>query len=346
MKTKILSLLDGPALIVAMVVDMILVGLGLWIIGPGLLEKIALCLLGVVAVLFAVRAWLKGGPLGVILWGIFALSVFFLDLSFMMAATDPALDVPDTELTRLESEAAKADAAVDTLRADYRAAKTRATMDQLDGQIEAAQAVADSYRAEYRGRWIAAQWGRVTSVKSAALSVSIYTAATSGQPGRITFLVIFGLLFAGLQITMITAASETKKQATASEVVASHPSAPPRRHLREKTDLVVGKVEDQPERHQAPALRPRIADPVARWVGVEWNYIQNGRGVRPLTKESFYKATKKSPDQMSPEVWDSIHAAACRAGVIVDGVITEPDKAKTAERIREAMKMPIKEVIG
>lgn len=184
------------------------------------------------------------------------------------------------------------------------------------------------------------------SVKSAALSVSIYTAATSGQPGRLTFLVIFGLLFAGLQVTMIAAASETKKHATAPIVVPNTQSPRHRWERRRAHGPIVDGVEDQPQPPQSPAHRPRIADPVARWVGVEWNYIQNGRGVRPLTKESFYTATKKSPDQMSPEVWDSIYAAACRAGIIVDGIIAEPDKVKAAERIREAMKMPIKEVIG
>lgn len=336
MKSKILSLLDAPALIVAMVVDMVLVGLALWIIGPGLLEKIALCLLGAVAVLFAVRAWLKGGAMGIALWVMFAAVAFFLDLSFSLAATDPALlpKAPDT--SKIEVALTAADARVQFLQADYRAAVNRATMDQLDGQIKAAQAVADGYRADLRATG-SGQTGYLDRVTAGVLSVAIYTAASSGDPGRLSFLVLFVLLFAGLQLTMVTAATETKKQAANNQ--STYGNAPQIIDSRKRhAPSVIGSVETPPRSTpQNVHPRPRIADPVARWVGVEWNYVQNGRGIRPLTKDSFYIAIKKSPDQMEPEVWDKIMNAALKSGVIVDGIIMETDKAKAAEKIRAVL---------
>lgn len=325
MKNRLLNLLDAPALLVAMIVDMALVGLALWIIGPGLLEKIALCMLGAVAVLFAVRAWLKGGALGYALWAMFAAVAFFLDLSFALAATDPALVPKAPDNSKLDLALTGADARVSTLQADYRAAMNRATMDQLDGQIKAAQAVADGYRADLRAA-SNPQSGSLDRVTSASLSVAIYAAGMSGDPGRVSFLVLFILLFAGLQLTMVAAATETKKKSIEALPV-QEPSKPAQAPPRP----------EQSNPPQAPAVpehkpRPQAYDAIDRWVRVTWVNYRNGRGTSAIGKERFDKITEKNP--FPDGLWEAITRKAEAVGVIVGNVIQEPDETKAAEKIR------------
>ncbi len=219
MKTHLSRLLDAPALAIAMLVDAALVGISLFIVAPGPIEKIGMVLLALVIVLFSVRGWVIGGKMGRGLWVCFALASFFLDLSFALVSTDvQSLNVQDSELSRLTAKVDEAEAQTASLQAQYDAAGTRATMDQLDEQIKTAEAKADKYRQSRQERLSRVESGQSKVITSAALSTAIYDAASSGQPGRITWLIVFALVFAGLQLTMITAATATFSQ-TAPPVV-------------------------------------------------------------------------------------------------------------------------------
>jgi hypothetical protein len=296
MKHHLTKLLDAPALAIAMLVDAALVGISLFIVAPGPLEKIGMVLLAVVVVLFSVRGWVIGGKVGRGLWICFALASFFLDLSFALVSTDvQAVAVHDAELDRLTAK-------VDALQAQYDAAGTRATMDQLDEQIKAAEAKAEKYRQARQDRLGRVESGQSKEITSAALSTAIYDAASSGNPGRITWLIVFALIFAGLQLTMITAATSAFAKK-------------PDEQLQKKPEVAIS--------------RKRFAvDDISRWVSVEWTYLRNGRGTAPVTRASFERVAKGRFDMA---LWDQLMARAIDAGLIVNGKIVEPDQRKAVE---------------
>jgi hypothetical protein len=200
---------------------------------------------------------------------------------------------------------AKVDAAeiqVAALQAQYDAAGTRATMDQLDEQIKAAEAKAEKYRQARQDRLGRVESGQSKEITSAALSTAIYDAASSGNPGRITWLIVFALIFAGLQLTMITAATSAFAKK-------------PDEQLQKKPEVAIS--------------RKRFAvDDISRWVSVEWTYLRNGRGTAPVTRASFERVAKGRFDMA---LWDQLMARAIDAGLIVNGKIVEPDQRKAVE---------------
>jgi len=309
MTNKLHRLLDTPALVIAMAVDLALVGISLIIIATGTIEKIGMALLALVVVLFAVRAWVKGGTMGKVLWAFFALSAFFLDLSFVLVVTDvQSTSTVDAELERLTAKVDGAEKAVADLQAQYDAAGTRATMDQLDEQIKTAESKAETYRQTRQERLGRVEAGETKPITSAALSTAIWDAGTSGKPGRVTFMILFAMIFAGLQLTMITAATS------------SFTSKP-----------VVDVKNDA--NHTAPRRRFAVDD-ISRWVSTEWTYLRNGRGTAPVTRSSFEKVAKGRFDMA---LWDQLMALAVERGLIVDGKIVETDQRKAVEILSRAL---------
>jgi len=209
-ESKSLHIFDRPALAIAVIVDLMLVGISLFVIAPGPIEKVGMSMLSIVVVLFAVRGWVIGGKLGKALWICFAAACFFIDLSFALVATDlQGEKVVDTELVRLTEKVDKAELEVSDLQRQFDEANNRSTLDQLNEQKKAAESKAETYRIERQNRLSRFESGGTKEITSTALSTAIFDAATSGKPGRVTFLVLFGLIFAGLQLTMITAATSS-----------------------------------------------------------------------------------------------------------------------------------------
>ena len=302
MKAHLSKLLDAPALGIAMLVDFALVGISLFIVAPGPLEKAGMVLLSLVVVLFSVRGWVIGKRMGKGLWVCFALASFFLDLSFALVSTDvQAVAVSDSELERLTDKVDQAEKQVLDLQAQYDAAGTRATMDQLQSQIDTAEAKAEKYRQERYERLGRFESGGSKEITSAALSTAIWDAASSGKPGRITWLIVFALIFAGLQLTMITAATATFSK---TETVATPPQEP----------------------------RKRFAvDDTTRWVSAVWTYVRNGRSKNaPVPRGPFEKASKGRFDMA---LYDKLWKKAVETGVIVDGKIVEFDQKKVVEKL-------------
>jgi hypothetical protein len=308
MTNKLHRLLDTPALVIAMAVDLALVGISLIVIATGVIERIGMALLALVVVLFAVRAWVKGGRMGKILWACFALSAFFLDLSFVLVVTDvQSTATVDKELERLTARQDAAEAQVAALQQQYDAAVSRATMDQLADQIKIAEQKGEAYRRDRQERLGRVEAGETKPITSAALSTAIFDAASSGRPGRITFLVLFALIFAGLQLTMITAAG-----ASFAEKI-EHPEP----------------VDTQPVAHR----RRFATDDVSRWVSVTWNYVRNGRSAdAPVSRASFEKIAK---GRFSMQLWDDLMARAVDLGLIVGGKIIEKDTRTACEKLQE-----------
>lgn len=312
------KILDTPALVAAMVVDFALVGISLFVIAPGTIEKIGMVLLSLVVVLFSVRGWVIGKPLGKALWVSFALASFFIDLSFALVATDvQATATVDTELIRLTDDVKQADAAIADLQQQYKAAGTRATMDQLQEQITVAQAKADKYRSDRAKRLDRFESGGSKEITSTALSTAIWDAMASGKPGRITFLILFGLIFLGLQLTMITAATSSFQHAAEAQ-----PTLPPVQEAKPQAG--------PPKRLTAP-------DDISRFVSITWTYLRNNRGNAAVTRDSFQKYTDKSPKKYPMEMWDKLMSQAVLIGLIKQGRIMEPNQSVAIKKLQEAM---------
>jgi multidrug efflux pump subunit AcrA (membrane-fusion protein) len=322
------KILDTPALVAAMVVDLALVTICLVVAAPGTIEKIGMALLAVVVVLFSVRGWVIGNRIGKALWLCAAIGSFFLDLSFALVATDvQATATVDTELVRLTNDVQEADAALADLRQQYKAAGTRATMDQLQDQITVAESKADKYRSDRQKRLDRFESGGSKEITSAAISTAIYDALTSGKPGRISWLIVFALFFAVLQLTMITAATSSFQNRNDES-------------LKKAGDDVINalsKVADFSSKVVQPPKRLTAPDDISRFVSITWTYLRNNRGNAAVTRDSFQKYTDKSPKKYPMEMWDKLMAQAVLIGLIKQGRIMEPNQSVAIKKLQEAM---------
>jgi hypothetical protein len=195
-------LLDGGALALAVLIDLILNVVVFITIAPDAITKIGMAGLAFLVVLFSVRGWLKGGWAGRSLWALFALVATFSDLSFALYATDvQSKTAADTELIRLTDEATKAGAYLESLQSL-----------QLEKGQGYAQQVKDAREA--LGKANAAVSGYHPATESVALtSTGVFSAIPdSVRSGRWIELAFFGLLFIGLQMTILSAASATRKR--------------------------------------------------------------------------------------------------------------------------------------
>lgn len=197
-KEGILSfLVDTGSLGFAVFIDLILNGIGFWIIGPDPIMKIGMVCVSVIVVLFSVRAWIKRN---VTLWAMFALVASFMDSSFVLAATDVqnANTGSDAELTRLADNEKKAQEYLDSLRA--------LQLERGEGyrtQVQDAISAVDAAHAA-RIAWSGNKTERV-EMSSGKVFTAIPDAVASGRWDRWIALALCMLIFPGLQLTIVSA---------------------------------------------------------------------------------------------------------------------------------------------
>lgn len=215
------KILDGYGLIVALAIDILIVGICFVVVSPGPVEAIAMGALSLVVVLFGVRAWIKGNK---VLWAMFAFVAFFFDLSFVLVSTDVQSQQagPDTELVRLTTKQDAADLAVSDLQRQYDEAGKRETMDQIFLQLAEARRVAAEAKKDRDARLQLKE-----NAKPPITAEALFTAIPDAiKPKRWIPLLVFAILFSGLQLTIISAATDAP--------TARRRSAPP----KEKSDDV------------------------------------------------------------------------------------------------------------
>jgi hypothetical protein len=319
-KSRLLNaLLDSAALTIALVVDLILNVICMIIIAPGPLEAIGFAAIACVVVLFAVRSWVIGNK---VLWAVFALVSVFFDLSFTLIATDVQTSSQsvivsadtDSELQYLSKKAETAGADLRGLRDQYRMAMKRETMDQLDKQIKEAERVFAETEAARSSRLQFIESGGLreqTVRQRATITAAMIFGAilASAQKGRVIPLVIFLMIFSGLQLVMVTAA-----------------------------DAVRGKI----GRRKAGRLsvrKPREPDDRIRalvdiWVHTSWIGRRTSGATSIIDHDSFMTFIRNQGHTFPARQYSEITAAARTAGVIDGmGVILERDEGKAAERI-------------
>lgn len=227
------ALVDNIGLLVGLLVDLLTVGVCMWVLAPDALTRVGFLCISVVVVLFSVRAWFKRKKL---LWAMFAAIAFFFDTSFTLEATKiqslgGTVNVEnDMELQRLTSEAENLRNAWLDLQAQYKDAQNRTTLDQLDSQIKAAKASYDEAESLRKSRFSSLENSGSNATKSLFSSSGVRLTAdaiflaipNAIKDSRLIPLAVFSLIFAGLQLTIINSINRGEDKSYFDMVLGGH----------------------------------------------------------------------------------------------------------------------------
>ena len=193
-------MIDGGALALAVVIDLVLNVVVFVTIAPDALTRIGMAGLAFLVVLFGLRGWLKGGWQGRSLWALFAIVATFSDLSFALYTTDvQSKTATDTELVRLQGEAKSASDYLESLQSL-----------QLEKGQGYAQQVKDAREALGKANEAVSSYhAKETSVGLTASGV-FSAIPDSVTRGRWIELAFFSLIFIGLQLTIVSSATIVK----------------------------------------------------------------------------------------------------------------------------------------
>lgn len=222
--------IDIIGLIIALVVDLIVIPICMITIAPDFLTKIAFLCIGVTIVLFVFRSWAKGQKGA---WFIFAAVVFFFDFSFAIVATqvqtEKAITATDTEIARIDVEISKAQEQIKKLR-DERTISTRPeTIASISDDIKTEEQNIKEFNAERKIR--EKELKKTGGVFITADSVFTSIPDAMGKKRYIP-LIVFGLIFLGLQavvITSIDSPDKTKKEEIKKELKKPEVDTKPRK---------------------------------------------------------------------------------------------------------------------
>lgn len=212
---KITRAIDTGGLAVALAVDLTMNVICFSVIAPDWITRIAFIAVGVMIVLFVLRSLAKRQ---FAVWAVFVSVVFFFDYSFALETTkiqgSAVTASTDTECVRLLEAKSRSDATIADLHEQYKTAMKRETLEELDAQIIAEQARSDRYEAQYDARAKELASGHERA-KITADSV-FYAVPTAYADGRYVPMIVFALVFFGLQLiifTSMTDKTETQHQA-------------------------------------------------------------------------------------------------------------------------------------
>jgi len=291
-------IIDTGGLIVALVVDIVMNVICFYTLAPDALTAVAFVSIGVMIVLFVFRSWSKNQ---IPAWIVFVAVVFFFDYSFTLeatraqaneATTDNAV-YDDIEVSRLDSEMKKIDSSIEGLRTEYSKAMKRETLSEINEAIKAEQTKRDSYEIDRKSRI-----NKIAS-KSKITSTSIFNAIpNAARDGRIIPLIVFGLIFAGLQFIISSSVDRKGKKSTIAapgEPVIPAPPAPIELH----SDVIPAppatepaKIEPTPVIVPAPVpiipLKP-LKSPVSSDL------------IEVFVKLSWYRLRMRTADFITPE---------------------------------------------
>jgi hypothetical protein len=222
---KLERAIDVIGLFIALLVDLIVIPICMAILAPDFLTKVAFVCIGVTIVLFVFRSWAKGQKKA---WFIFAAVVFFFDYSFAIvmtqAQTEKIESVNDTELVRIDSEIFKAQEQILKLREERTISTRPETIASISKDIETEEQNVRDFKLDRTAR-------EKTLEKTGGVYItadSVFTSIPDAiQKKRYIPLMVFGLIFLGLQavvITSIDAPDKVKKEEVKPEV--KKPGAP------------------------------------------------------------------------------------------------------------------------
>lgn len=204
---------DSGTIATAIIIDLILSGICLWIMGPSELEKIAFVAIAFIIVLFGLRALVMGNFW---LWLRCALVSGFLSTSFVLVGIDyqTNLTADDRELVKLETAETNAQSYLTELQ---NLQKTKG--EGYKSQVEAQQIVfndASAKASEYR-RQVAEKPKKAPEIKAYDILLAVpkaifgASAKLSNDLAMQIALFLFGMVFWILQETMYTTVVKPKK---------------------------------------------------------------------------------------------------------------------------------------
>lgn len=261
--------IDFTGALVALVVDLVLNLVCFTMLAPDTLTAAAFGLIGGMIVLFVFRSWSKGQKLA---WLIFVSVVFFFDLSFSLEATRAqanttqtvdlvAIYAADPELTRLKGKQDEVSVALADLQIQYKEAAKRDTMAELAEQMKQKQSESKYYEDQYQKRRELVEKNAQAKVKHVKLSAdAIFSAIPNAyKDGRYLQLIVYGLIFFGLQLIVavsIEPITKAKKKSWIAELLKA------RREVLDEPPTATAPVRKVALRNPVPE-KPAVIEPVA-----------------------------------------------------------------------------------
>ena len=214
---KLEKAIDGIGLLIALIVDLIVIPICMITIAPDFLTKIAFVCIGVTIVLFVFRSWAKGDKLA---WIVFASVVFFFDFSFSIVVTQvqsQKIDITqDAELKRIDGEILVSQNQITKLQ-DERTISTRPeTIASISADIQTENKKIDRLTIDRKSREKKLETTGGVYITADSVFTSIPDAWTNR---RFIPLVIFGLIFLGLQMVVVTSIDSPKKKETGKPIM-------------------------------------------------------------------------------------------------------------------------------
>jgi hypothetical protein len=227
-KTFIAQFLDMTALSVALIIEIAIMSVSMFLISPGMIERIAMIGVGLIIVLFSVHAFIKPQKWNKLLWAVFASVSFFLNVSFSLAITDiqttqatEIIKVEDDMVVRsLQSQIDSYTTQINDLNIQYLDAKRGQTVDTILAQMTEVRQELRNTNEKMNIRIAELSKGDVqlSTTTSAVLSADgIFLAIpTAIEKKRYIQTLLFTFIFMGLEITIVSSAfsiiTKTKKR--------------------------------------------------------------------------------------------------------------------------------------
>lgn len=202
--------IDGIGLLIALIVDLIVIPICMITISPDFLTKIAFVCIGITIVLFVFRSWAKGQKLA---WLVFASVVFFFDFSFAIVATQAQsqkVDITqDAEIKRIDGEITKSEEQIGKLQGEREISTREETIKSISEDIKTENEKIKGYKEDRRLRKIELQKTGGVYITADSVFTSIPDAWSKK---RYIPLIVFGLIFLGLQMVVVTSIDSPKKK--------------------------------------------------------------------------------------------------------------------------------------
>ena len=207
---KLEKAIDGIGLLIALIVDMIVIPICMVTIAPNILTKIAFVAIGITIVLFVFRSWAKGQRVA---WVIFASVVFFFDFSFALVMTQiqsEKIDIlQDSELVRIDREVLDAQERIKNLQTERTISTRPETIASISSDIKTENQNILGFTVDRKAREKELKKTGGVYITADSVFTSIPDAI---KKSRIIPLVIFGLIFIGLQMVIVTSIDSPDKK--------------------------------------------------------------------------------------------------------------------------------------
>lgn len=206
-------MVDSGTILTAVIIDLVLSGICLFIMGPSALEKVAFVAIAFIIVLFGLRALIRGRMR---LWLMCAILAGFLDTSFVMVGIDYQTNrtASDRQIEVLETAESNASAYLEELKAKQleKGEGYKSQVETQQGVFDRASAKASEYRA-----LVASKPKEAPTIKAYDIFLAIPRALVGHwidlgpEVAMLIALAMFGTIFWILQETLLTTVRQAKK---------------------------------------------------------------------------------------------------------------------------------------